>query len=88
MQEVLNKAIVELGDLRASMEEVKWNNMRKAVGDYRPFLFLSSLISPFLAALGAFLLLIILSMELFNSQRTHPTPIHRSEPGDDEISHS
>ena len=36
MQEVLNKAIVELGDLRASMEEVKWNNMRKAVGDHRP----------------------------------------------------
>lgn len=37
-QEVLNKAIVELGDLRASMEEVKWDNMRKAVGDYRTFL--------------------------------------------------
>ncbi|KAH0840011.1 hypothetical protein J3R83DRAFT_973 [Lanmaoa asiatica] len=78
-QEVLNKAIVELGDLRASMEEVKWVNMRKAV-----------------AALSAFLLLIILSMELysFNIQRTppsrHPPPtrIHPPEPGDVEISHS
>lgn len=36
LQEVLNKAIVELGDLRASMEEVKWDNMRNAVGDYLP----------------------------------------------------
>ena len=36
LQEVLNKAVVELGDLRASMEEVKWDNMRNAVGDYRP----------------------------------------------------
>ena len=36
-QEVLNKAIVELGDLRASMEEVKWDNMRKAVGDHPSF---------------------------------------------------
>ncbi|KAF8558902.1 hypothetical protein OG21DRAFT_1432673 [Imleria badia] len=72
IEEVLNKAIVELGDLRASMEEVKWDNMRKAV-----------------AALGAFLLLIIISMELYHSnERAPPTQIHRSEPGDEEISHS
>ncbi|KAF9247231.1 hypothetical protein BU15DRAFT_84763 [Melanogaster broomeanus] len=39
IEEVLNKAIVELGDLRASMEEVRWDNMRKAVGEYsNPFL--------------------------------------------------
>lgn len=31
-QEVLNKAIITLGDLRTVMEEVKWDNMRKAVG--------------------------------------------------------
>ncbi|TDL29341.1 hypothetical protein BD410DRAFT_779732 [Rickenella mellea] len=31
IEEVLNKAIVTLGDLRTSMEEVKWNNMRRAV---------------------------------------------------------
>ncbi|KAI9574595.1 hypothetical protein HD554DRAFT_2048259 [Boletus coccyginus] len=75
IEEVLNKAIVELGDLRASMEEVKWDNMRKAV-----------------AALGAFLVLIIFSMELYqvNRQMPHPSPaeIRLSEAGDDEISHS
>ncbi|KAG8218721.1 hypothetical protein J3R82DRAFT_4390 [Butyriboletus roseoflavus] len=78
-QEVLNKAIVGLGDLRASMEEVKWDNMRKAV-----------------AALSAFLVLIILSMELYQfnrqaappSRHSAPTHIHTSEVGDDEISHS
>ncbi|KAF9226484.1 hypothetical protein BS17DRAFT_485735 [Gyrodon lividus] len=38
IEEVLNKAIVELGDLRASMEEVKWDNMRKAVAALSGFL--------------------------------------------------
>jgi len=31
IEEVLNKAIITLGDLRTVMEEVKWDNMRKAV---------------------------------------------------------
>ncbi|KAL4081809.1 hypothetical protein V8B97DRAFT_100135 [Scleroderma yunnanense] len=31
IEEVLGKSIVEIGDLRASMEEVKWDNTRNAV---------------------------------------------------------
>ena len=31
----MNKAIVELGDLRTDMESVKWDNMRKSVGQYQ-----------------------------------------------------
>ncbi|KAG9317542.1 hypothetical protein JVU11DRAFT_1748 [Chiua virens] len=77
IEEVLNKTVIELGDLRARMEEVKWDNMRNAV-----------------AALGAFLVLIIVSMELYTFQSTHPSrhasPIqnHFPEPSDDQISHS
>jgi hypothetical protein len=40
IEEVLNKAIVDLGDLRASMEEVRWDNMRKAVAALSGFLLL------------------------------------------------
>jgi hypothetical protein len=87
VQEVLNKAIVELGDLRAGMEEVKWDNMRKAVGECRPFL-VPYLVSRLLAALGAFLVLIIFSMELYGFNRQTSTQIHRSEAGEDELSHS
>lgn len=32
-QEVLNKSLVTLYDLRSDMEEVKWDNMRKSVGE-------------------------------------------------------
>lgn len=92
IEEVLNKAIVELGDLRASMEEVKWDNMRKAVGQSLPLLSSPSLIPHLLAALGAFLVLIIFSMELYQVNRQMPRPppadIRPSEAGDDEISHS
>lgn len=31
VEEVLNKSIVNLGDLRTEMEKVKWDNMRQAV---------------------------------------------------------
>ena len=30
-QELMNKSIVSLGDLRTEMEKVKWDNMRQAV---------------------------------------------------------
>jgi len=30
----MNKAIIELGDLRTEMESIKWDNMRKSVGAY------------------------------------------------------
>ncbi|KAH7887811.1 hypothetical protein F5I97DRAFT_895292 [Phlebopus sp. FC_14] len=62
IEEVLSKAIVELGDLRANMEEVKWDNMRKAV-----------------AALSSFILIIIISMELYQfnkpSAPLQPPPV-------------
>jgi len=35
----MNKAIVELGDLRTDMESVKWDNMRKSVVVLSGFLF-------------------------------------------------
>ncbi|KAJ8590325.1 hypothetical protein M405DRAFT_737072 [Rhizopogon salebrosus TDB-379] len=57
IEEVLNKAIITLSDLRANMEEVKWNNMRQAV-----------------AALGAFVLLIVISMELYQFTKPMPPP--------------
>ncbi|KII94796.1 hypothetical protein PLICRDRAFT_97748 [Plicaturopsis crispa FD-325 SS-3] len=57
IEELLNKAIVTIGDLRTDIEEVKWENMRKSV-----------------AALGAFLVVIVLSMEL------RQTPAPRTPP--------
>ncbi|OAX43904.1 hypothetical protein K503DRAFT_18568 [Rhizopogon vinicolor AM-OR11-026] len=57
IEEVLNKAIITLSDLRANMEEVKWDNMRQAV-----------------AALGAFVLLIVISMELYQFTKSKPPP--------------
>ncbi|KIK36402.1 hypothetical protein CY34DRAFT_811289 [Suillus luteus UH-Slu-Lm8-n1] len=57
IEEVLNKAIITLSDLRANMEEVKWNNMRQAV-----------------AALGAFVLLIVIGMELYTFSKPKPPP--------------
>lgn len=40
IEEVLSKSIVEIGDLRASMEEVKWDNTRNAVAALSGFVFL------------------------------------------------
>ncbi|KAG1907274.1 uncharacterized protein F5891DRAFT_364945 [Suillus fuscotomentosus] len=57
IEEVLNKAIITLSDLRANMEEVKWNNMRQAV-----------------AALGAFVLSIVIGMELYTFRQPKPPP--------------
>ncbi|KAG1753964.1 uncharacterized protein EDB91DRAFT_1044028 [Suillus paluster] len=57
IEEVLNKAIITLSDLRANMEEVKWNNMRKAV-----------------ASLSAFVLLTVISMELYQITKPKPPP--------------
>lgn len=33
-QELVNKAIVDISDLRTSVEEIKWENMQKAVGKF------------------------------------------------------
>ncbi|KAL4264209.1 Coiled-coil domain-containing protein 90-like protein [Pleurotus pulmonarius] len=48
IEELLNKAIVNVSDLRTDVEEIKWENMRKSV-----------------LALSAFLVVIIMSMELW-----------------------
>lgn len=35
-----NKSLVELGELRTMMEELRWDNMRKSVGECRDRQFL------------------------------------------------
>jgi len=57
IEELMNKAIIELSDLRTDMESVKWDNMRKSV-----------------AALSAFLLVILLAMELRPKAKPFPPP--------------
>jgi hypothetical protein len=34
MQALLNKSLVMLYDMRSQMEEVKWDNLRKSVGEF------------------------------------------------------
>ncbi|KAJ7700015.1 hypothetical protein B0H17DRAFT_890567, partial [Mycena rosella] len=53
IEELLNKAIVNISDLRTDVEEIKWDNMRRAV-----------------VTLSAFLVVIVMSMEL----RPKPRP--------------
>ncbi|KAJ6515966.1 hypothetical protein C8R45DRAFT_810511 [Mycena sanguinolenta] len=55
IEELLNKAVVSVSDLRTDVEEIKWHNMRRAV-----------------VSLSAFVLVIILSLEL--RPRSEPTP--------------
>ncbi|CCM01705.1 uncharacterized protein FIBRA_03769 [Fibroporia radiculosa] len=62
VEEVLNKSLVTLYDLRTEMEKVRWDNMRNSV-----------------AALGAFLLLIVVSMELLTS-REAPRKVKSNPP--------
>lgn len=52
IESVLNKSLVSLGELRTTIEEVRWDNMRKSV-----------------AALSAFLILIMVSMELLSTKQ-------------------
>ncbi|KAI0728708.1 hypothetical protein C8Q72DRAFT_779286 [Fomitopsis betulina] len=60
VEEVLNKSLVTLYDLRSEVEDVKWNNMRNSV-----------------VALGGFLLLIMLAMEILVSK---PKPAKTPNP--------
>jgi hypothetical protein len=39
MQALLNKSLVTLYDMRSDIEEVKWDNMRKSVGELSSSLF-------------------------------------------------
>ncbi|EPT03569.1 hypothetical protein FOMPIDRAFT_1028444 [Fomitopsis schrenkii] len=61
VEEVLNKSLVTLYDLRSEVEDVRWNNMRNSV-----------------VALGGFLLLIMLAMEILVIK---PAPAKKPKPG-------
>jgi hypothetical protein len=69
----MNKAIVELGDLRTDMESVKWDNMRKSVGAYGHYL-VSNKLTGFAVALSAFLVVILMTMELRPKAKPFPAP--------------
>lgn len=60
IEEVLGKSIVEIGDLRASMEEVKWDNTRNAVAALSGF---------------AFVIVIGMELYQFNKPRPAPPPV-------------
>ncbi|KAI0069064.1 hypothetical protein BV25DRAFT_1818010 [Artomyces pyxidatus] len=59
IEEILNKSLVTLYELRSDMEEVKWDNMRKSV-----------------VALSAFLLVIVIFLELRPKAKPPPPPVH------------
>ncbi|TCD71297.1 hypothetical protein EIP91_011068 [Steccherinum ochraceum] len=56
-EELLNKSLITLGELRTLSEEVRWDNMRNSV-----------------TALGAFLLVIVLSMEFLAARGKKEVP--------------
>lgn len=57
------------------MEEVKWNNMRQAVGTFDSFVYVKSpILSNGIAALGAFVLSIVIGMELYTFRQPKPPP--------------
>jgi len=66
IEEVLNKSIVAISDLRTDVEEIKWENMRRSV-----------------LTLGAFLLVIVMSMEL--RPKAKPPTQQTKQPGADGI---
>jgi len=64
IEELLNKAVVNISDLRTDVEEIKWDNMRRAV-----------------VTLSAFLLTIVLTLELRPKPRPTPvSPVVQSHP--------
>jgi hypothetical protein len=77
LQEVLNKSLITLGELRTLMEEVKWDNMRKAVGMFyaliKPLTVLTTLMTT-PGALSGFLLLIVFGMELLSTRASKKKP--------------
>ncbi|TFK43600.1 hypothetical protein BDQ12DRAFT_675248 [Crucibulum laeve] len=63
IEEILNKAIVNVSDLRTDVEEIKWENMRRSV-----------------VALAAFVLAIIVGMEIRPRPKLTPSPAPPSRP--------
>ncbi|KAJ7179923.1 hypothetical protein C8R43DRAFT_382531 [Mycena crocata] len=63
IEELLNKAVVHISDLRTDVEEIKWDNMRRAV-----------------VALSAFLVVIVVSMELRPKPRPTPPLMPQTHP--------
>jgi hypothetical protein len=60
------------------MEEVKWNNMRQAVGTFCSFFCIKlPFLSNGIAALGAFVILIVIGIEFytFNKSKSPPPPM-------------
>ena len=75
-QALLNKSLVTLYDLRSDMEEVKWDNMRKSVGE---LIFVPSTVDTLgfktsAATLSAFVLVIVIAMELRPRLEAPPPP--------------
>ncbi len=73
---MLSKAIVEISELRTRVEEVKWHNMRRAVGTMICFFHPSyaSLII-FIVTLFSFVALTIVGLELRPKPPTASVPI-------------
>ena len=69
-QEVLNKSIVAISDLRTDVEEIKWENMRRSVCMSDDWVCIAAADKLSIVTLGAFLLVIVMSMEL----RPKPKP--------------
>lgn len=70
----MNRSLIALGEHRTLMEEVKWDNMRKSVGAYMKRRRLRVLTCHDLAALGGFVLVIVISMEL-GATKKKPKPL-------------
>ena len=69
-----NKYLVAIGDLRTSMEEARWDSMRRSVGTF--FIEMSTMLqlTSFPASLSAFLVFILVAMELRPKSRPPPSP--------------
>jgi hypothetical protein len=77
MQALLNKSLVTLYDLRSDIEEVKWDNMRKSVGELIFVSFGGGTLGfkASLATLTAFIVVIMVGMELRPRPEVSPPPL-------------
>lgn len=75
-QDVLNRAIIGLGDVRAEIERVKWDNMRRTVSKCHSSVSMRvhGLILLYKAGLASFILFTIIFMELRPKPPPPPIP--------------